>query len=436
MFHPRGEMPPLKYYHKVTFFDIIFKKGDISTMNMLYLECPSGAAGDMLLAALLDCGLSLQELQEKLSLLPLRGYTLQARATHKKGLHALQVSVAVRQEQPFRHLPAIREVIEKSDLATAVKRKSMAAFQALARAEAKVHGLPLEKVHFHEVGAVDAIVDIVGCMIALEMLGVEKVWASPLPLGRGRVKAGHGWIPLPAPATMEIIKQYRIPCYGLPLQGETVTPTGAAILSSICSRFAPLPPMIVQNIGYGAGRKNFSFPNILRAFKGKLSADGTKKAGRASTDTAPQKTLLTAPLEILEANIDDLNPEIYAYVLERLFSAGALDVYLTPIQMKKNRPAVKITVLTEPRQTKKMGRILLQETSTIGYRRMNAEKIMLPRRQKLLKTPWGKVRVKLAGTAPDYDHITPEYDDCLRIARQKGIPLKRVYQQIYRLLRP
>ncbi|MGI6307593.1 MAG: nickel pincer cofactor biosynthesis protein LarC [Dethiobacteria bacterium] len=405
-------------------------------MNVLYLECPAGAAGDMLLAALLDCGLSVEELQEKLSLLPLEGYTLQTSRTHKKGLHALQVKVDVRQKQPFRHLPAIREIIEKSALSTTVKEKSLAVFQALAQAEARVHGLPLEKVHFHEIGAIDAIIDIVGSMLALEMLGVEKIWASPLPLGRGWINISHGWIPLPAPATMEIIKKYRIPCYGLPFKGETVTPTGAAILSIICSRFAPLPPMVIQSIGYGAGQKDFRFPNILRAFKGRLSGTGTQKEGGPAVGTTPKGALLAAPLEILEANIDDLNPEIYAYVLERLFSSGALDVYLTPIQMKKNRPAVKISVLANPQQAKKLGEILLQETTTLGYRRLSAEKIMLPRRQTLLKTPWGKVRIKIAGTAPDYQNISPEYADCLRIARTKGIPLKKVYRQIWKLLRP
>lgn len=405
-------------------------------MKMLYLECQAGAAGDMLLAALLDCGLSAGVLQEKLALLPLKGYTLRVNPARKKGLHALRVRVEPRQEQPFRHLPAIREIIEKSGLSNRVKEKSLAAFQILARAEAKIHGVPLEKVHFHEVGAVDAIVDIVGCMIAVEMLGVRKVWASPLPLGRGRVKTSHGLIPLPAPATMEIIRQHRIPCYGLPFQGETVTPTGAAILSSICTHFAPLPPMTIQNIGYGAGRKDFSFPNILRAFKGRLSSGGTKKEGRAAAGTTPQETLLTAPLEILEANIDDLNPEVYAYVLERLLGAGALDAYLTPVQMKKNRPAVKITVLADPRLTSKLGEILLQETSTLGYRRLGAEKIMLPRRQEVLKTPWGKVRIKVAGTAPAYYHASPEYEDCLRIARTEGIALEKIYRQIYRLLRP
>lgn len=401
---------------------------------MLYLECPAGAAGDMLLAALLDCGLSLKKLQEQLSLLPLKGYNLQADRTDKKGLSALQVKVDIQQKQPFRHLGAIKEIIKKSALPSGIKAKSIAVFRVLAQAEARVHGLPLEKVHFHEIGAIDALIDIVGSIIALKMLRVERIWASPLPLGRGWINISHGWIPLPAPATMEIIKKYRIPCYGLPCQGETVTPTGAALLSIICSRFAPLPPLIIEKIGYGAGQKDFRFPNILRAFKGRLSPGSAQKKPQVA-GSAAKNNLLTAPLEIIEANIDDLNPEIYAYVLERLFSCGALDVYLTPIQMKKNRPAVKITVLADPQQAKKLGDILLQETTTLGYRRLNAEKISLPRKQTLLETPWGKIRLKIAGTPPNYQNISPEYTDCLRIARTRGIPLKKVYQQIWRLLR-
>jgi uncharacterized protein (TIGR00299 family) protein len=392
-----------------------------------------GAAGDMILAALLDCGLSAEELKDHLSLLRLKGYTFKSERTSKKGLNALQVKINVTEKQPPRNLPEIIELIHLANLSPRVKENSIAVFQALARAEAKIHGIPADKVHFHEVGAVDSIVDIVGSIVALEMLEVEKIFSSPLPLGRGWIKTSHGQMPLPAPATMEIIKEYQIPCYGLPLEEETVTPTGAAILGTLCSGFLPLPPMIIERIGYGAGSKDFDHPNIVRAFKGKLTGS---KLLSTSSDACFRENLLAEPLEIMEANIDDLNPEIYNYVLERLFSSGALDVYFTPIQMKKNRPAVKITVLANPQKSYQLGQILLQETTTLGYRRQSAEKIMLPREQTLVETPWGPVRVKLAGQPPHYHNIAPEYDDCLRIARQQGIPLKKIYQQVWKMLNP
>jgi uncharacterized protein (DUF111 family) len=232
---------------------------------------------------------------------------------------------------------------------------------------------------------------------------------------------------------MEIIKINRIPCYGLPLEGETVTPTGAAILGTICRSFTPIPPMIVEKIGYGAGSKEFDYPNIIRAMMG-TSYPGT---GKIETDYQKdtEEEFLTEPLEILEANIDDLNPEIYDYVLDRLFSSGALDVYFTPVQMKKNRPAVKITVLAAPHKSHELGLILLRETSTLGYRRRSAEKVMLPRIQKIVETPWGNVRVKIAGSSQNHFNIAPEYEDCLLIAREKAIPLKKIYQEIYAMLK-
>lgn len=404
-------------------------------MQVLYLECSAGAAGDMILAALLDCGLSLAKLQNYLSLLGVGGYDFKCERTVKKALSALQIKIEVTDKQPPRNLPEIIKIINGANLPLSVKEKSIAVFKALARAEAKVHGIPAEKVHFHEIGAVDSILDIVGCVTALEMLAVEKVFCSPLPLGRGFIQTRHGRIPLPAPAVVELLKEYRIPCYGLSLEEETVTPTGAALLGILCSGFQPLPPMIIENIGYGAGSKDFDLPNIVRAFKGRLTSS-SPKGDFAALDARLSESLLCEPLEIIEANIDDLNPEIYGYVLERLFSAGALDVYFTPIQMKKNRPAVKITVLANPQIAMQLGEILLQETTTLGFRRQSAEKIMLPREQILVETPWGQVRVKLAGQPPNYDNIAPEYDDCLRIARQQGIPLKKVYQHIWKIFIP
>lgn len=405
-------------------------------MKAIYLDCSAGAAGDMITAALLDCGLSLEKWQAQLRLLPLDGYQLFTQKTLKKGIHSLQVKVKVEKDQPPRHLPEIEAILHRARLSSFVREKSLRVFQLLGRVEARVHGVELEKVHFHEVGAVDSILDIVGSMLALEMLNAERVTASPLPLGRGWVHTGHGQIPLPAPATAEIIKDLSIPCYGVPVESETVTPTGAAILGTICSEFTAFPPLYIEEIGYGAGERDHDYPNILRAFWGRSPAPQSQKEENAPSNMVEEEgRLLAEPLEILEANIDDLNPEIYDYVLSRLFDEGALDAYLTPIQMKKNRPAVKLTVLASPRNLHRLGRLLLRETTTLGYRRWGAEKYMLPRTRFSVETPWGPVNIKAAGDPPHYQNISPEYEDCLKIAREQGIPLKKVYQAVWNRLK-
>ena len=395
-------------------------------MPALYLDCPAGASGDMILAALLDCGLSPASLQEKLKLLPLSGYNFSTATVQKKGLRALQVRIHCTAKQPGRNLATITELLENAPFSPFVRGKSVAVFQALARAESRVHDLPVEKIHFHEVGAVDSIIDIVGTLLALEMLGAETIHASPLPLGRGWQNTEHGPVPLPAPATLEIIREYAVPCYGISLEGETLTPTGAALLALVCTSFSPPLPMRVERIGYGAGQCDFPHPNVLRAWQGVLAG----ATGAPDRDAGREGELTAAYLEIIEANIDDLNPEIYEYLLERLFSSGALDVYFTPVQMKKNRPAVKVTILTDPQKSHLLGQILMQESTTIGYRRQIAEKIMLKREVRQVETPWGKVKIKVAGSHPHYYNIAPEYEDCLRIAREKDIPLKKIYQYV------
>jgi len=396
-------------------------------MGILYFDCSAGAAGDMILSSLLDLDLNLEQLKTQLTLLPLSGYTIKTVETKKNGFRALQVIITVTDKQPSRHLPEITNMISSSKLSPGVQEKSLAIFQTLARAEAKVHGISEAQVHFHEIGAVDSILDIVGSAAALEMLDIHTIYASPLPLGSGWAKTSHGRIPLPAPATMEIIKDCSIPSYGLPLQEETVTPTGAAILGTLCSGFTAFPHMIVKNIGYGAGSKDFDHPNMIRSFHGRASSS---KQNPHNPGSLLELSILSEPVEIIEANIDDLNPEIYDHVMECLFSCGALDVYFTPIQMKKNRPAVKITILANPSISNHVGEILLRETTTLGYRRQSVEKIMLPRKHVPVKTPWGTVRVKVAGPYPDYCNMAPEYEDCLRIAREKGIPLKQIYHYV------
>ncbi len=396
-------------------------------MKTLYFDCSAGAAGDMLLASMMDLGLSEETLKTQLKKLPLEGYNIHFNRVQKQGIGALQISIEVYGQQPHRHLAEIEAVIKGAAYSETVQEKSLAVFQALARAEARVHDMPPDCIHFHEVGAVDSILDIVGCMIALEQLGVDQVFSSPLPLGKGWVKTAHGLIPLPAPATAEVIKDYSIPCYGVQVDGETVTPTGAAILAVICSRFSPLPPGRLEAIGYGGGQKDYDYPNLVRSFLGSFSP-----APKATTGV--DDLFLTEPVDVIEANIDDLNPEIFEHVLNCLLEAGAMDVFLTPIQMKKNRPAIKLTVLARPVNSHKLGHIVLRETTTLGYRRNPAEKIMLPREHRLVNTPWGDVRVKMAGRPPNYLNAAPEYQDCLEIAQKNNVPLKDVYQAVWRNL--
>ncbi len=399
-------------------------------MRILYFDCAAGAAGDMLLTSMLDLDpLGEKDLGAQLKKMPLEGYRLSFQEVQKKGLQALQMTVDIQAPQPLRHYPEIEAIIKSASFSRFVEEHSLAVFQALARAEARVHGVPEDRVHFHEVGAVDSILDIVGCMLVLERLDVEDVRASALPLGKGWAKTAHGVLPLPAPATVEIIKNHGIPCYGTQVQGETVTPSGAAILAVICSQFAPLPPLRLLSIGYGAGHMDFEYPNVLRAFQGVL-CPGTA----AATEPETAEVLLTEPARLLEANIDDLNPEWFEHILDCLLEAGALDVWLTPIQMKKNRPAIKLAVLARPEDSHRLGQIMLRETTTLGYRQSPAEKIMLPREERLVDTPWGKVRVKLAGKGPDFWNVKPEYRDCLEIARKYKVPLKNVYQAIWQNL--
>lgn len=382
----------------------------------------------MLLASMMDLGLSEENLKSQLKKLALEGYRINFSRVRKKGIGALQIAVEVHELQPLRHLPEIEAMIKNAAFSGTVQEKSLAVFQALAQAEARVHDMPPDHVHFHEVGAVDSILDIVGCMIALEQLEVDQVLASPLPLGKGWIRSAHGLIPLPAPATAEIIKDYRIPCYGVQVDGETVTPTGAAILAVISSDYCPLPPGRLEAIGYGAGQKEFDYPNLVRSFKGALFPKSTASPNPEDDD------ILTEPVDVIEANIDDLNPEIFEHVLNCLLEAGAMDVFLTPIQMKKNRPAIKLSVLARPINSHRLGQIVLRETTTLGYRRTPSEKLMLPREHRLVDTPWGTVRVKLAGRPPNYHNAAPEYQDCLQIAQKFSVPLKDVYQAVWRNL--
>lgn len=378
-------------------------------MKTLYLDCQAGISGDMTVAALLDLGVPLGHLQSELTklALPDGSYTLSATRTHRHHIAALKFDVDVQKQPAHRHYTDIDAMITGSTLSGTVKEKARRIFRTLAEAEAKVHGVPLAEVHFHEVGAIDSIVDIVGVAICLDYLGIEKVCTSALPLGSGFVETEHGRLPVPAPATAELL--IGLPTHGECGPGERVTPTGAAIIAALAEGFGFPPAMRIEKIGSGAGGKDFpDIPNILRAFIG-------------SVDPVTE----TSQLTVMEANIDDSSPEVLGYALERLLAEGALDVWLTPIQMKKCRPAVMLSLLCSPGECDKFSRIILEETSSIGIRHYPVSRLALERRIEERVTALGVVRFKVTGFGEK-----PEYEDCRRIALEKGLPLREVYRML------
>jgi uncharacterized protein (TIGR00299 family) protein len=385
-------------------------------MKILYLDCYAGISGDMTVAALLDLGVPLEHLQAELAKLslPPDSYTLSTQHTERQHMPALKFDVSVSDHHTHRHYSGIDLIIAESGLSDRVKETSRRIFRRLAEAEAKVHGVPIEEVHFHEVGAVDSVVDIVGTAICLEYLQVEQIHVSALPLGSGFVETAHGRLPVPAPATVELMKG--LPLHGECGPGERVTPTGAAIVAALASGFGTQPPMLMEKTGCGAGGKDFAdCPNILRAFLGR-SVEQAEHADEVI---------------VVETNIDDSTPEALGYVMERLLEEGALDVFFTPIQMKKNRPAVILSLLCYPEQLELLADIVLTETSAIGLRHYRADRIILERRIVEQLTEFGLVRFK---QVMDRDgtplRATPEYEDCRRIARERGIPLQKIISSL------
>mgnify|MGYP001564565905 CR=1 FL=1 len=381
-------------------------------MRTAYFDCFSGISGDMTLGALIDAGLSLKELKSYLSKLPIDNYGITAKKVKKNGIAATKVDVIVKGRQTERRLSDITRIINKSKLDKPIKEDSIKIFERLARAEAKVHKTSVNTVHFHEVGAIDAIVDITGAVIGLHLLGIENICASAINTGTGFIRSAHGILPVPGPATAELLKD--IPVYSTNTKMELTTPTGAAIIGALSDRFGTMPQMEIKKIGYGAGTYDApDMANVLRVF-----------IGEAAKPSSDEKTLL------LETNIDDMNPQIYEYLMERLFDAGALDVYLTPIIMKKGRPATMLSVLTTKDNIKDMADIIFRETTSIGMRVQETGRIKAERKIKEIKTRFGKVRVKIALKGKEILGITPEYEDCKRIAIKNKIPLKKVMEEI------
>ena len=382
----------------------------------IYFDCYSGISGDMALGALIDVGADVNHLKELLSKMNLDGYSLEAEKVRKGGLAGTRAVVKLEDKQPVeRHLSSILELINSSELPGPVKVKSSAVFTRLAEAEAAVHGISVEKVHFHEVGAVDAIVDIVGTAAALHLLQVDKIICSPLPVGRGEVQTAHGRLPLPAPATLKLMTMRQVPVKGVDHDFEMVTPTGAAIVTTLAEFFGPFPSYTVNAVGYGAGTIDPGYPNYLRVILG---------------ETEQIKGSYEEEVAIIETNIDDQNPEHFSYLMEQLFSEGALDVYFTPVQMKKNRPAVQLTILSPPEKADGLKEIVFHETSTLGLRIYNVRKIVRPRETVTIETEWGPARIKTSPPAPGQSelHFAPEYEDCKELARKSGLPLKEIYR--------
>ncbi len=387
-------------------------------MTLAYFDCFSGISGDMILGAMVDLGLDLSDLTGALESLDLEEFHLEVREVASYGLRATKVDITVPESILVRTFNNIRDLIENSPLSDTVKAKSLEIFMRLARAESVVHGKPIDQVHFHEVGAVDSILDIVGAAYGFEALGFTEVFASPLPLGHGMVKTQHGSIPVPVPAVLEILEG--TPTYSSGIPTETVTPTGAAVIKSLATSFGNAPPMVLEKIGYGAGTKDLGVPNLLRVVTGEpddLPAESEELACQIST------------------NIDDMNPEFYDYVIERLLGAGAHDVWLTPIQMKKTRPGTIITVLCSPGNAGVFKKILLEETSTFGLRTVSVMKKAIDREVITVDTAWGPVSVKIGRDGNRVTNVSPEFSDCAQIAGEHGVPIKEVFQEAQSLAR-
>ncbi len=379
--------------------------------KIAYLDCACGISGDMTLGALVDAGVKIEALNEIIQSLRLPDCRLRAEEVRRQGFRATKVNVLYAKEVEHRHLRQILEIIDAGRLSPRQKEQARLIFTRLAEAEAQVHGVPIEKIHFHEVGAADAIADVVSAVAGFDLLGVERIVASPVPTGWGTIKIAHGELSVPAPATAELLKG--IPLAESNIEGELTTPTGAAILSVLADGFGPVPAMIIERVGCGAGNSDWpGRPNILRIILGEsVAADA-----------------ISEQICLLETNLDDISGELIGYSIERLWDAGALDVYTTAIGMKKNRPGVLISVLCHPAQAARLEEILFQETSTLGVRRLTVDRHVLVRKSHTVETIWGPIEGKINQLAGAAWRFAPEFEACRRIALEHNLPLRVVYE--------
>ena len=386
-------------------------------MKIAYFDCFAGASGDMILGALLDAGLSLEHLKQELAKLGLSHYDVDKTDVVKNGISGSQALVHVEQDHHHdhhRHLADIAAIIEKSDLTTDIKKGSLAIFRRLAEAEAKVHNTTPENIHFHEVGAMDAIIDVVGGVIGLHAMGIDTIICSPLHVGSGTVECAHGILPVPAPATAELIRGK--PIYATEVEGELLTPTGAAILTTLASEFGSLPQMTVESIGYGAGTADRSIANMLRILIGSV--------------TDSDKTFEVEQTATIETTIDDMNPQIYDYLIEKVLQMGALDIFCTTVQMKKNRRGTLVTILCRPEMVPSLSELLFRETTTIGLRWRLDNRFTLGRDFVIAETRFGRISCKVATQEDKIINVMPEYEECKRVAIEQKVPLKTVMEEV------
>jgi pyridinium-3,5-bisthiocarboxylic acid mononucleotide nickel chelatase len=387
-------------------------------MNIAYFDCFSGASGDMILGALLDAGLELALLKGELDKLGLTHWNLDRQDVVKHGISGSQAMVMIddhHHHHHHRHLPDITAIIEGSDLDPVVKRDSLRIFGRLAEAEAKVHNTTVDHIHFHEVGAMDAIIDVVGGVIGIHALGIQRIICSPLHVGSGTVDCAHGTLPVPAPATAELVRGR--PIYSTGVKGELLTPTGAAILTTLADDFGPMPPMTVAHIGHGAGTADREIANMLRVFIGAGAAHGQRFALEQTVS--------------IETTIDDMNPQIYDHLIERVLALGALDIFMQPVQMKKNRSGTLVTILCRPDMVDSVADFLFRETTTIGLRWRLDNRFTLQREFITVNTRFGPIRCKTAILDDAQINVTPEYDDCKQAATTHRVPLKVVLTEAH-----
>lgn len=381
-------------------------------MKIAYFDCYSGISGDMVLGALIDLGLEIKYLEGELSKLGIKGYKLKQEKTIRNGITGTKLIVEVRKQKHERSYKDIEKIIVESGLNSDIKNLSLKIFKDLAEVEGIIHNKDYQNVCFHEIGAIDSIIDIVGTVIGLEKLEIKEVFSSKVHIGKGFVKCAHGTLPVPAPATLELLKD--VPVYSTEIEKELVTPTGAAILKNIAKGFDVMPEIKISSIGYGAGTEKLEIPNFLRIILGE------KFKGEFAEDKVIQ----------IETNIDDMNPEIFSYVTSLLKEKGCLDYYLTPIYMKKNRPATLLTVLTEKQKLNDILKIIFSETTTIGVRINEVGRKKLEREIRSVKTKFGEVEVKISKLNGEIVNISSEYESCKKIAQKNQIPLKDVYKMV------
>ncbi len=384
-------------------------------MRVAYFDCFSGISGDMITGSLIDAGLDFNELNAEIKKLGLGNVELKASRVVKQNIASTSFSVIFEEQKHHRNLDDLNALVENTPIDQDIKEKAKEVFLKIAVAEAKIHNMPLDKVHFHEIGAIDTIVDVVAAFTGFKKLGIEKVFCSRLNVGSGFVTFSHGKFPVPAPATAEILKD--IPIYSTDSGGELVTPTGAAIITTIAEEFGDMPSLRTQSIGYGAGTRDFEHPNVLRLYVGETDAD-------AGSDN----------VFVMETNIDDMNPQFYDHVTERLYGEGALEVFLTGIQMKKNRPGTKLTILAAPAHKDRLLQVIFRETTSIGVRIRQESRKILERQIRIVDTPYGPVKAKISYYGDQPVNTKIEYDDLKKLAAENGKSIKQISSELYAIL--